>query len=65
VVNHHVAEEESTVLPGIREQLSHHMGDRPGQARKEHLLTQAHNAGLTGVSGMSKEELARQLNLKR
>jgi hemerythrin superfamily protein len=80
VVNHHVAEEESTVLPGIREQLSHqqrmklarafvtsrrdHMGDRPGQARKEHLLTQAHNAGLTGLSGMSKDELAKQLNLK-
>jgi hemerythrin superfamily protein len=79
-VNHHVVEEESTVLPGIREQLSHqqrmklgrafvtsrshHMGDRPGQASKQDLLTQAHNVGLTGVSGMSKDELAEQLNRK-
>ncbi|CAM4086587.1 hemerythrin domain-containing protein [Kibdelosporangium persicum] len=76
-VTHHVQEEESTVLPGMRERLSHsarmklarqfarsrreHMGEVPGEARKDHLVTQAHNAGLTVRSSASKDELARLL----
>jgi hemerythrin superfamily protein len=79
-VNHHVQEEESTVLPGIRERLDHktrmrlarafvtsrsrHMGERPGQASKEELLVQAANVGLTGVGGMTKDELAKNLKKK-
>ena len=76
-VTHHVEEEESTVLPGMRERLddarraelgrafaasrAEHMGDQPGEATREELLLQARNAGLTGASSMSKEELAREL----
>ncbi|SMD26741.1 hemerythrin domain-containing protein [Kibdelosporangium aridum] len=80
-VTHHVQEEESTVLPGMREQLSHaarmklgraflrsrreHMGEEPGEARKEHLVTQAHNAGLDVRSSASKDELTKLLARKR
>jgi hemerythrin superfamily protein len=76
-VTHHVEEEESTVLPGMRKRLddgrlaelgrafaasrAEHMGDRPGDASREELLVQARNAGLTGASSMSKDELAREL----
>ncbi|RSM65323.1 hemerythrin domain-containing protein [Kibdelosporangium aridum] len=80
-VTHHVQEEESTVLPRMREQLSHaarmklgrafvrsrreHMGEEPGEARKEHLVTQAHNAGLDVRSSASKDELTKLLARKR
>jgi hemerythrin superfamily protein len=76
-VTHHVEEEESTVLPGIRERLddrrrdelgrafaasrAQHMGDEPGDATKEELLLQAQNAGMTGASSMSKGELVAEL----
>lgn len=64
-------------MPGMREWLddarraelgkafaasrAEHMGDQPGEASREELLLQARNAGLTGASSMSKEELAREL----
>jgi hemerythrin superfamily protein len=76
-VTHHVQEEESTVLPGMRERLgadrltelgqvfaksrAHYLGARPDEASKEELLAQARNLGLPGASNMSKEELAEQL----
>ena len=76
-VTHHVEEEESTVLPGMRERLderrreelglafaesrARHMGDRPGEESREELLTQARNAGLSGASGMSKAKLEKEL----
>ncbi|GAB3232416.1 hypothetical protein GCM10027447_28190 [Glycomyces halotolerans] len=76
-VTHHVEEEESTVLPGMREQLDErrrtelgrafatsrakHLGERPGEASKEELQMQARNAGLTGASAMDKEELVERL----
>jgi hemerythrin superfamily protein len=76
-VTHHVEEEEATVLPGMRERLDdqrraelgrafaasreQHMGDRPGEASKEELQFQARNAGISGASTMSKDELAEEL----
>jgi hemerythrin superfamily protein len=76
-VTHHVEEEESKVLPGMRERLDdqrraelgrafaasreEHMGDRPGEASKEELQLQARNAGMSGASTMSKDELAEEL----
>ncbi|WP_158895922.1 hemerythrin domain-containing protein [Amycolatopsis anabasis] len=76
-VEHHVQEEESVVLPGMRERLSdhrreelgrafaasraHHIGPHPGEASKEELLAQARNAGISGASGMNKEDLTQQL----
>lgn len=72
-VKHHVEEEESEVLPGLRKQLTaarrqelgaafataraQHLGDRPGDATREELAGQARNLGVSGVSGMSKDEL--------
>ena len=76
-VTHHVEEEESTVLPGIRQGLSEqrrseladafastragHLGDRPGGATKDELLQQARNAGLSGISSSSKSEIQAEL----
>jgi hemerythrin superfamily protein len=76
-VNHHVEEEESRVLPGIQQRLSaarraelaeafvtartEHLGDRPGQATREDLEQAARNAGLSGVSSSSKEEIKEDL----
>ncbi|WP_158843597.1 hemerythrin domain-containing protein [Saccharothrix deserti] len=77
-VTHHVEEEESTVLPRMRERLddrrreelgrafaesrARHMGDRPGEETREELLTQARNAGLSGASAMSKARLEKELH---
>jgi hemerythrin superfamily protein len=77
-VTHHVDEEESSVLPGMRERLSdqrrselaeafiavraEHMGDKPGQATKDELLQQARNAGIDGASSMTKAELEQALS---
>ncbi|MBB5960209.1 hemerythrin superfamily protein [Saccharothrix tamanrassetensis] len=77
-VTHHVEEEESKVLPGMRSKLgpnrreelgsafaesrARHMGDLPGQASKQELLAQAQNAGISGASSMSKQQLEKQLN---
>lgn len=76
-VNHHVEEEESTVLPGLRERLddnrraelgeafaasrARHLGDQPGQASVAELRQQASNAGIPGASSMSKDELVEHL----
>lgn len=72
-VTHHVEEEESSVLPGMRKNLdearlselaeafaqsrAEHLGDQPGQATKDELLQQARNMGVSGSSTMSKEDL--------
>ncbi|MFI9009272.1 hemerythrin domain-containing protein [Actinosynnema sp. NPDC053489] len=77
-VTHHVEEEESTVLPGMRERLdekrreelgrafaesrARHLGDQPGEATREELLAQARNAGLSGASGKSKAQLEKELH---
>ncbi len=76
-VTHHVEEEESTVLPGMRQNLSQdrlrelgeafaevraeHLGDQPGEATRDELLQQARNAGIPGASSMSKQELESRL----
>lgn len=76
-VTHHVEEEESSVLPGMRDNLSEerlaelgeafiearaeHMGEQPGEATKEEVLQQAQNAGLEGASSMSKDEITKKL----
>ena len=76
-VNHHVEEEESRVLPGMQQRLSdarraelaeafvsartEHLGDRPGQASREDLEQAARNAGLSGFSSSSKQEIQEDL----
>ncbi|RKT54067.1 hemerythrin domain-containing protein [Saccharothrix australiensis] len=77
-VTHHVEEEEAKVLPGMRSRLAdsrrqelgkafaesraRHFGELPGQATRDELLAQARNAGLSGASGLSKEQLRQQLH---
>ena len=72
-VQHHVDEEETSVLPGIRNRIAAerraelgaafansreaHLGERPGEATKAELLQQAKNADVAGASSMSKDEL--------
>jgi hemerythrin superfamily protein len=72
-VKHHVEEEESTVLPGMRQHLeaqrldelgqaflrsrAEHLGDMPEDITKEQLQQQAANADVSGASSMSKDEL--------
>ena len=64
-VKHHVEEEESAVLPGMRKRLdedrlaelatafaasrAERLGDRPGDVGREELEVQARNAGIAGV----------------
>ena len=76
-VTHHVEEEESKVLPGMRDRLSEsrlaelgeafaatrkqHLGEQPEDTTREDLLQQARNAGVSGTSGLSKEELKQKL----
>ncbi len=76
-VQHHVDEEESEVLPGLRDRLDdarreelgkafaasreQHIGEQPGDEKKQELLIQARNAGIEGAAGMSKEELTQAL----
>jgi hypothetical protein len=76
-VTHPVEEEESSVLPGLRSQLTaergqqlanaftesraRHFGDRPGEATKEELVTAARNEGITGAGNMSKLDLLEQI----
>lgn len=76
-VTHHVEEEESTVLPGMRRRLdesrraklgeafvssrTQHLGEQPGEATKAELLQQARNAGVTGASTMSRDQLVKAL----
>jgi hemerythrin superfamily protein len=76
-VTHHVQEEESKVLPGMRENLSderldqlgeaflasrtEHLGEMPSDITKAELDQQAANADLTGASSMSKADLQSEL----
>jgi hemerythrin superfamily protein len=76
-VTHHVQEEEEKVLPGMQQRLSaarraelaeafatarmEHLGDRPGQAKKQDLVQQAENAGISGAGSKSKEEIKEAL----
>jgi hypothetical protein len=77
VNHHVEEEEESRVLPGMQERLSEtrraelaeafvtarteHLGDRPGQPNRKELEQQARNAGLSGTSSSSKEEIKQDL----
>jgi hemerythrin superfamily protein len=76
-VTHHVREEEESVLPGMRARLDdarldelgqafleareQHLGDMPEDIRKVDLERQAANAGMTGASALSKDELEERL----
>lgn len=76
-VSHHVEEEETNVLPGMREKLSverreelgeafaasraRHLGEQPEDITKGELLQQAANAGLSGTSGLGKDKLQQKL----
>lgn len=76
-VTHHVEEEESTVLPGMRAGLSaerldelgqaflasreEHLGEMPVDITKAELEQQAANAGIPGASDKPKDELAAEL----
>lgn len=76
-VTHHVQEEESSVLPALREHLkprrlaelaeaflaarAEHLGEQPDDIRRAELQQQARNMGLAGASGTGKEQLQRDL----
>ena len=76
-VKHHVEEEESTVLPGMRERMDEarlselgdaflasreeHLGEQPGDKTKAQMEQQAANADISGASSMSKDELDSEL----
>jgi hemerythrin-like domain-containing protein len=76
-VSHHVEEEETKVLPGMRTNLSderrtelgeafvasreEHLGEQPGGMSREQLAQQAKNADISGTSGLSKDQLQRKL----
>jgi hemerythrin superfamily protein len=76
-VTHHVEEEESKVLPGMREGLpverlqelgdafaesrKQHLGDEPDDITKAELEQQAENLDLGGAGGKSKSELKSEL----
>lgn len=76
-VTHHVEEEESTVLPGMRNGLSterlaelgqafldsraQHLGDQPDDITREQLAQQARNIDVPSA-GKSKDELAQELS---
>lgn len=76
-VKHHVDEEESSVLPAMREHLdqsrlnelgsaflasrAEHLGDQPTDITKDALEQQAANVGLPGASRMTKAQLQEQL----
>jgi hemerythrin HHE cation binding domain-containing protein len=76
-VSHHVDEEETKVLPGIRANLTPerrlelgeafaasrkaHLGDQPDDITRDELLQQARNADVSGVSSLSKDDLQKKL----
>ena len=76
-ITHHVEEEESDVLPGLRERLdpdrlaelgeafarvrAEHLGEIPGELTRDELLQQATNMGIDGAAGMSKSQLEQAL----
>jgi len=79
-VKHHVEEEESKVLPGMRQNLTAdrledlgqafarerqaHLGEEPEDLTRDELLIQATNAEIEGAASMSKSELQRALKQK-
>lgn len=79
-VTHHVEEEESTVLPGMREKLEasrleelgqafldareEHLGEQPDDISRADLLQQASNLGIEGASSMDKATLKREIAAK-
>jgi hemerythrin-like domain-containing protein len=76
-VSHHVEEEETKVLPGMRANLSdqrrtelgdafaasrkEHLGEQPGDMTKDQLSQQATNADLDGTSGLTKDQLQKKV----
>ncbi|HET6743516.1 MAG TPA: hemerythrin domain-containing protein [Kribbella sp.] len=76
-VSHHVEEEETKVLPGMRSNLSderraqlgdafaasrkQHLGEQPGDMTRDQLAQQADNADISGTSGLSKDELKKKV----
>lgn len=76
-VSHHVEEEETKVLPGMRSSLSEqrrvelgeafvasrkqHLGEQPGDMTRDQLAQQASNADISGTSGLSKEQLQKKV----
>jgi hemerythrin-like domain-containing protein len=76
-VSHHVEEEETKVLPGMRSNLSaerlselgeafaasrkEHLGEQPEDITRQELLQQARNADVSGTSSLGKEELKEKL----
>jgi hemerythrin superfamily protein len=79
-VTHHVEEEESSVLPKMKERLSdsrreelahafaksraEHLGQMPGEMTKQELTQQARNVGMSGAQSMDKVELHEELQKK-
>jgi hemerythrin superfamily protein len=79
-ISHHVEEEETTVLPGMRERMdqeqlrkladrfsavrSELLGEQPDDITRDQLVQQAKNVDLDGASSMSKDELAAELKDK-
>jgi hemerythrin superfamily protein len=79
-VTHHVEEEEAEVLPAMTAGLSEdrrselaeaflssraeHLGDTPVDITKAERQLQAANAGITGASSKSKDEIAQELSEK-
>ena len=76
-MTHHVGEEESTLLPEMREKMAasqldelgraflksrrEHLGEEPADITKAEMEQQAANADISGASGMSKSELKEEL----
>jgi hemerythrin-like domain-containing protein len=76
-VSHHVEEEETKVLPGMRSNLSdgrraelgdafvasrkQHLGEQPGDITREQLAQQATNADISGTSSLTKDKLQQKL----
>ncbi|MEU4291247.1 hemerythrin domain-containing protein [Kribbella sp. NPDC026596] len=76
-VSHHVEEEETKVLPGMRSNLSderrtelgeafvasrkQHLGEQPGDITRDQLAQQASNADISGTSGLTKDKLQKKL----
>jgi hemerythrin superfamily protein len=76
-VSHHVEEEETKVLPGMRSGLSaerrndlgeafvasrkQHLGEQPGDMTRDQLAQQAANADIPGTSGLRKDKLQQKV----
>jgi hemerythrin superfamily protein len=79
-VSHHVEEEETKVLPGMRSNLSderrselaeafaasrkQHLGEQPGDMTRDQLARQASNADIPGTSGLPKDKLQQKVQRK-